>query len=149
MREREGTRLSRALRREVRTVTRCAERIRAGVPHALATHQARLTARLQSLLAGSSVALDPQVVAREVAVLADKSDVTEELDRLESHEAEFERLLGKTGEAVGRQLEFLVQEMAREVQTVGSKLQHAELLALVRAAKASLEKAREQVANLE
>ena len=81
-------------------------------------------------------------------MFADKADVTEELDRLKSHEAEFEKLLQKSG-PIGRELEFLVQEMGREVQTIGSKLQDAALLVLVREAKASLEKVREQVANLE
>ena len=148
MRQREGDRLVKSLRREVRTVSLCAGRVREQVPATVAAFQKRLGERLKSLLQGQSVEPDPQLLAREVAIFADRSDVTEELDRLLSHETEFEKLLGKSG-PVGRELEFLVQEMGREVQTVSSKLQDATLLALAREAKASVERLREQVANLE
>jgi uncharacterized protein (TIGR00255 family) len=148
MRRREGERLAKALRREVRAVSACAARIRRGVPVAVAGFQKRLEERLRALLEGRSLAPDPQLLAREVALFADRSDVTEELDRLVSHEAELEKLLSKSG-AVGRELEFLVQEMGREVQTIASKLQDAALLSLAREAKAGVERLREQVANLE
>jgi uncharacterized protein (TIGR00255 family) len=148
MRGREGERLTKALRREVQKVSACAAKVRLRVPATVAAYQKRLADRLKVLLHGQSIAPDPQMLAREVAVFADRSDVTEELDRLTSHEAEFEKLLAKSG-PVGRELEFLVQEMGREVQTIGSKLQDAALLALAREAKASVERLREQVANLE
>lgn len=148
MRAREGTRLTAALRREVRAIRRCAEAVRKEIPRTVQLHQQRLAARITALLAGQGVAPDPAALAREVALFADRSDVTEELDRLVSHEAEFEKLLAREG-PVGRELEFLVQEMGREVQTIGSKLQEPGLLAKVREAKAALEKLREQVANLE
>jgi len=148
MRRREGERLARALRRELRAVSAGAARMRALVPETVAAFQKRLGERLRALLEGQSIAPDPALLAREVAIFAERSDVTEELDRLASHEAEFEKLLGRSG-AVGRELEFLVQEMGREVQTIGSKLQDAALLGRVREAKASVERLREQVANLE
>lgn len=148
MRAREGARLTKSLRREVEEVSRCAARIRQQVPAVVAAFQRKLDERLRKLLEGQSIAPDPQILAREVALFADRADVTEELDRLASHEAEFEKLIGRGG-AVGRELEFLVQEMGREVQTLGSKLQDAALLALVRQAKSSLERVREQVANVE
>jgi len=148
MRAREGERLAKALRREVQKVSAGAARIRLRVPETVLAYQKRLEERLKALLQGQSVSADPQLVAREVAVFAERSDVTEELDRLQSHEAEFEKLLGRGG-AIGRELEFLVQEMGREVQTIGSKLQDGALLAQVREAKASVERLREQVANFE
>jgi uncharacterized protein (TIGR00255 family) len=148
MRAREGERLAKALRREVALVARCVAAVRDRVADTVRAYQQRLDDRLKALLQGQSISPDPQMIAREVALFAERSDVTEELDRLASHETEFEKLLGRSG-PVGRELEFLVQEMGREVQTIGSKLQDAAQLALVREAKASLERLREQVANLE
>ncbi len=148
MREREGARLAAALRRELAGVSRCAARMRAAAPATVVAYQARLAERLNALLEGQKVAPDSQLLAREVAVLADRSDVTEELDRLTSHEAEFHKLLARSG-PIGREIEFLAQEMGREVQTIGSKLQDAALLAFVREAKAGVERLREQAANLE
>ena len=148
MRVREGERLAAALRREVQKVAECASAIAAHVPETVRHYQQRLGERIAALLQGQGVAPDPQLLAREVALFADRSDVTEELDRLKSHEAEFEKLLARPG-PIGRELEFLVQEMGREVQTVGSKVQDAALLTRVREAKSSLEKLREQVANFE
>lgn len=148
MREREGRRLAEALLREVATVRECALAVRGGVPDMVALHQTRLSARLATLLSTQGVAPDPALLAREVALFADRADVTEELDRLASHEVEFGKLLARGG-PIGRELEFLVQEMGREVQTVGSKIPDAALLTRVREAKASLEKLREQVANFE
>ncbi len=148
MRQREGERLAGALRREVQTIRAAALAIRDGVPAMVRGYQQKLGERLAALLEGQGVAPDPALLAREVALFADKADVTEELDRLASHEVEFDKLLRKKG-PIGRELEFLVQEIGREIQTVGSKVQDAALLSRVREAKASLEKLREQVANLE
>lgn len=148
MRAREGERLAVALRREAKNVHDCAAAVQARIPEVVRLYQQRLSERIAKLLEGQGVAPDPAILAREVAVFAERSDVTEELDRLKSHEAEFEKLLARKG-PIGRELEFLVQEMGREVQTVGSKVQDAALLVKVREAKASLEKLREQVANVE
>jgi uncharacterized protein (TIGR00255 family) len=148
MRAREGERLEKALRREAKTIADHAARLAIRIPDTVAMFQKRLDERLRTLLQHQSVAPDPALLAREVAIFADKSDVTEELDRLKSHETEFGRLLARSG-PIGRELEFLVQEIGREVQTVGSKVQDVTMLADVRAAKAALEKLREQVQNSE
>lgn len=148
MRQREGDRLATALRREVQVIHECAAAIADGVPAMVRGYQQKLGERIAALLEGQGVAPDPAMLAREVALFADKADVTEELDRLKSHEVEFDRLLRRKG-PIGRELEFLVQEIGREIQTVGSKVQDAALLVKVREAKASLEKLREQVANFE
>jgi uncharacterized protein (TIGR00255 family) len=106
----------------------------------------RLEERLARLLEPAEV--DPQRLAQEVALLADRSDVTEELQRLDSHLLQIDGLLREDG-PTGRKLEFLIQELHREVNTVGSKAQSAAMTALVVEAKAILERMREQVQNVE
>ncbi len=110
--------------------------------------QTRLQERIAKLLKNSKVEVDEQRIAQEVAVLADKLDVTEELVRLDSH---FEQLaiLARETSPVGRKLDFLVQELGREFNTVTSKSQSASVARLVVDAKAELEKIREQVQNVE
>lgn len=108
----------------------------------------RLGERLQRLLAGSGVSLDEARLAQEVAVLADRADVTEELVRLRSHLGQAAALVAEDA-PVGRRLDFLVQELGREINTIGSKSQSAEIARRVVDAKAELEKIREQVQNVE
>lgn len=108
----------------------------------------RLTERLQKLLAPTNVALDERRLANEVAILADRLDVTEEIVRLCSHLFQAQALLAKD-EPAGRRLDFLIQEISREVNTIGSKAQSAEIVKYVVEAKAELERIREQVQNVE
>ncbi|MDR2935681.1 MAG: DUF1732 domain-containing protein, partial [Candidatus Adiutrix sp.] len=97
---------------------------------------------------GAGPALDPARLAQEAALLADRADITEEVVRLDSHLAGFSRLLDSP-EPVGRRLDFLLQEMGREVNTMGSKAQDLDVTGLVLDMKAELEKLREQVQNIE
>jgi uncharacterized protein (TIGR00255 family) len=115
----------------------------------------RLQERLDQLLKDSGTSLDPGRLEQEVAILADKSDVTEELTRLRSHLDQFRTSMkdDATGEGeamtqVGRKLDFLVQEMNREVNTIGSKCSDAGVAHTVVAMKAELERIREQVQNV-
>ncbi len=108
--------------------------------------QGKLTDRLARLQQG--LEWDPQRVALEVAVFADRCDISEELVRFRSHMGQF-RALFDDAEAVGRRMDFLVQELNREVNTMGSKSNDAELTRAVVAMKAELEKVREQVQNIE
>lgn len=108
--------------------------------------QAKLVERLARL--NGDVAADPQRLAQELAVFADRCDICEELVRFRSHLQQFRQLL-QQDEAVGRQLDFLVQELNREVNTMGSKSNDADLTRLVVGLKAELEKVREQVQNVE
>ena len=110
--------------------------------------QRRLHDRLRRLLGEDAPAVDPARVAQEVALLAERADVTEELVRLGSHLEQARALIAGTG-ASGRRLDFLVQEIGRELNTIGSKSQHAEITAAIVEAKAILEKLREQVQNVE
>ena len=115
-------------------------------PAAVERRAARLRERMQAMLAGAD--LDPARLATEVAVWADKTDVSEELARLRAHLAQLGALLAGD-EPVGRTLEFLIQEVHREVNTIGSKADDLEISQAVIAAKSALEKMREQVANVE
>ena len=115
-------------------------------PVALERKQQRLRERVQALLGAQP--LDEGRLATEVAMWAERSDITEELARLHAHMAEFTRLLDEGG-PVGRTLDFLIQEMNREVNTVGSKADDLDLSQAAIAAKSTLEKVREQVQNIE
>jgi uncharacterized protein (TIGR00255 family) len=115
-------------------------------PAATERKQQRLRERVQALVGGAP--LDETRLATEVAMWAEKSDITEELARLRAHMSEFARLLDEGG-AVGRTLDFLLQEMNREVNTVGSKADDLELSQAAIAAKSTLEKLREQAQNIE
>jgi uncharacterized protein (TIGR00255 family) len=118
----------------------------ARAPVALARRAARLRERVTTLLAG--VVVDEGRLLTELAVAADKADVTEELARLRAHLEQFTQILDKGG-SVGRQLDFLIQELNREVNTIAAKADDLELGQSAIAAKGILEKMREQVQNLE
>jgi uncharacterized protein (TIGR00255 family) len=122
------------------------EQMATRAPVASARREERLRERMAALLAGTPV--DEGRIATEVAVWATKTDVTEELARLRAHLEEFGLMLDKGG-SVGRQFDFLIQEMNREVNTVGSKADDLELSQAALAGKGLLEKIREQVQNLE
>lgn len=111
--------------------------------------QRRLAERLTRLLASGKVAVDEARLAQEVAILADRMDVTEELVRVKSHIGQLAELMSQRASAIGRRLDFLVQELGREYNTVASKSQSADIARLVVEAKAELEKVREQVQNIE
>ncbi|MGH7299968.1 MAG: YicC/YloC family endoribonuclease [Candidatus Rokuibacteriota bacterium] len=115
-------------------------------PVAVDRRAARLRERMLAMLAGAEI--DHARLATEVAVWADKTDVSEELARLRAHLGQFDTLRGSDG-PVGRTLDFLIQEINREVNTIGSKADDLEISQAVIAAKSTLEKMREQVQNLE
>lgn len=147
-REAEGERLATALRRELGRLGKLCARVGRRAPVAVRRHHAQLRERLAALLDGRPLEADDPVLAREVAVLADRTDVTEELDRLASHVEALERMLDGRG-AVGRELDFQLQEVGREVNTIGSKCNDAAIARSVVAMKSGVEKLREQAANIE
>lgn len=108
----------------------------------------RLRERLDQLLSTTSARLSEDRLEQEIALLADRSDITEELVRLGSHFQQFETLL-QSNEPVGRRLDFLLQEISREVNTVGSKSQHSKTSHLVVEMKSEVERLREQVQNVD
>lgn len=120
--------------------------VEARAPQVPGEWQERLTERLARLQ--QNVEWDPQRVAQEIAVFCDRCDISEEVTRFKSHLVQF-RALFEDSEPVGRRMDFIVQEMNREVNTMGSKSNDAELTRSVVALKAELEKVREQVQNVE
>jgi uncharacterized protein (TIGR00255 family) len=146
MRQTEGAALARDLGSHVDALGAWMRAAEALLPAALARIQARLRDRVQAIL-GETPA-DPGRLAQEVATWAARSDVAEELARLGSHLAQFRALLSDGG-AVGRQLDFLTQELHREVNTIASKADDAELVARVLEARTLVERIREQVQNVE
>ncbi len=146
MRASEGEALARDLSGRLDAVEELVSRAAALVPQVIEHHRARLAERVQELTRG--IPLDPARLAQEVALFADRTDVTEEVTRLRSHLAQARALL-RGGEPAGRKLDFIVQEMHREVNTIGSKSQSAEIAALIVSAKAEVERMREQVQNVE
>ena len=115
-------------------------------PFVVSEYAARLKERIAQLCSESG--LPDERLAVEVALLADKCDITEELVRLESHLRQFDETLGRN-EPVGRKLDFLLQEINREVNTIGSKANDGKIASLVVELKGELEKIREQVQNIE
>jgi len=146
MREREGRALRDDLAARLETIRGHVARVAEEAPAAVRQHQERIAQRVEELTGG--IPLDPQRLAQEVALLAERSDVAEEITRMESHTAQFARLL-EADEPAGRRMDFLVQEMLREVNTIGSKSQWAPIAALVVELKAEIERIREQVQNVE
>jgi uncharacterized protein (TIGR00255 family) len=108
--------------------------------------QARLTARVQELSVDTPA--DPNLIAQEIVKMAARSDISEEMARFRAHIAHWQSL-AESPEPCGRQLDFLLQEMNREVNTIGSKADGLRVPNLVISAKAELEKMREQVQNIE
>lgn len=147
MRKVEGAALEVELRARLATLARIQGELAGHAERVVVEYRARLGQRLARLV-DDHLALQPERLEQEVAILADKSDITEELVRLRSHLEQFGDLLG-LNEPIGRRLDFLLQEMGREVNTVGAKAQHADLSGLVVLAKAEVERLREQVQNVD
>jgi len=146
MRQTEGAALARDLDSHVDALGAWVRGVERLLPAALERIQARQRERIQAIL-GETPA-DPGRLAQEVATWAARSDVAEELTRLGSHLAQFRTLLAEGG-AIGRQLDFLSQELHREVNTIASKADDAELVARVLEARTLVERIREQVQNVE
>ena len=142
----EGERLAQELRNLHAELGALVDTMSGRAPAAVARREERLRERLRALLGGAGV--DEARILTEAAVWADKSDITEELARLRAHLAEWVLVLDKGG-PVGRPLDFLLQELGREVNTVASKADDLELSQAALAGKGVLEKMREQVQNLE
>lgn len=117
-------------------------------PETVQEYQHKLQERVERLLADNDAHLDPQIILQEVAVFADRTSITEECVRLHSHLKQLRDFLKGSG-PVGRKLDFLVQEINREVNTIGSKCNDFELSKQVVDIKAEVEKIREQVQNIE
>ncbi len=146
LRAQEGENMKRDLLGRIATLRQFREQLMARAAGVATRHREVLLKRLAE--AGLPLPLDDERIIKEIALFADRCDVSEEMTRLESHLNQFEKICDKA-EPVGRTLDFLCQEIFRELNTTGSKANDAELAQLVVTAKTELEKIREQVQNIE
>jgi uncharacterized protein (TIGR00255 family) len=146
MRLQEGNALAVDLADRLHAFAGTVERIEKSVPELLAQRRASLADRLDKLL--GNVQLDPARLVQEIAIIADKTDVTEEIVRLRCHINQFTLFIAENG-GVGRKLDFLLQEFLREVNTLASKINDATIAHLTVDLKSELEKMREQIQNIE
>ena len=148
MRDNEGEALAAELTERLLELGTSLEALKAAAPELLEARRTRLRDRLEVLLAGVDAELDPSRLEQEIAVLADRSDIAEELVRLESHREQMLELIENSSAPVGKRIDFLLQEMAREANTIGSKVQDGTLTSHVIALKACIEQMREQAQNV-
>lgn len=146
MREREGARMREDVLARRQTILQAVEKVEARSPEIVREHMAKVEARMKELL--STATVDEQRLLTEAALFADKTATAEETVRLRSHLDQLETLV-YASEPVGRKLDFLVQEINRETNTIGSKVQDVELARVVVDVKAEIEKIREQIQNIE
>lgn len=146
MRRTEGAALAADLRGRGETILSLVEQVEAGSPQTVADYRARLEAKLKEVLANT--AIDESRILTEAAIFADKVAVDEETVRLRSHLNQMNTMLDAGG-PIGRKLDFLLQEMNREANTIGSKCSDVRLARVVVEIKAELEKIREQTQNIE
>ena len=146
MRKTEGANLKTDMTERMMQIKAISERIKELSPRSVAAHNQKLRERVRSLL--DNVEVDESRLLTECAILADKLDITEELVRLNSHIEQFSAILDEDN-PTGRKLDFLLQEINREVNTCGSKTNDSDIAKLVIEAKSELEKIREQVQNIE
>ena len=146
MRQQEGEALCRDFHLRLQAMAQQIQVIRQRVPQVVVEYQQRLEQRVKELF--DQFEIDPSRLAQEAILFAERADITEELTRLEAHMQALTRLLSSS-EAVGRKIEFLVQEMHREVNTIGSKSNDTAIAHSVVELKSELERIREQIQNIE
>lgn len=146
MREAEGEKLREDVLNRAKTILNYVEFVESKSPETVKAYRERLEEKMRELLGNAQV--DEQRLLTETAIFADKVAVDEETVRLRSHFEQLESMLN-SGEAVGRKLDFLIQEMNREANTIGSKSQNVEIAHTVVDIKAEIEKIREQIQNIE
>ena len=147
MRQKEGDFIAKDFEHRLNFLKACLKKIHKNSDDLLPQYQERLKERV-ALLAQGSVELDPARIAQEAAFLADRSDISEEIVRAESHLDQFDQIMNAV-EPAGRKLNFLLQELNREFNTMGSKVGNAEVAYLIIDVKSELEKIREQIQNVE
>lgn len=146
MRAVEGEKLAQDIASRLDTIDECTARVEARSPETVAEYRAKLTARMQEVL--QSTTIDPQRILTEAAIYADKVAVDEETVRLRSHTSQLRTMLC-ADEPMGRKMDFLIQEVNRESNTIGSKCNDVSIAQIVVQLKAEVEKMREQVQNIE
>ena len=148
MRAAEGAALEADLMKHCKAIEQDLERIRARSAAVLSEYAKRLKKRVDEMLAEADLKLDEEVLAREVAVFADRSDISEEMARLSSHLQQFTQGC-RANDQSGRRLDFIAQEMLREANTIASKASEAEITRCVVDMKCQIDRIKEQVQNVE
>ncbi len=148
MRLREGRALAEELGRRLEAIRAKLAHVAVLCPQVVQAHRTRLQGRLERLLAERDIPLDHTRLEHEVALFAERTDVAEEVARLRSHCDQFSELMQAATPMHGRKLDFLLQEMGREVNTLGAKTPQVEITRMVVDMKADLERMREQVQNV-
>jgi len=149
MRTREGEDLAQDLMAQHASVSENLEVVVEQAPTIVAEYEKRLRSRIDTLLADAEITVDQVELIREIAVIAEKTDIAEEITRLRGHLKQFaSRINGNDGSPVGRTLEFLTQEMLREANTMASKSPSAEIAQRIVEIKGAIDRIKEQVLNL-
>ena len=148
MRTAEGAKLAEDLIMRGETIRMLAKKIEQRSPLVTKAYEEKLRERITELV-GKNVAVPEDRILLEAAIFADKSSITEELVRLDSHTMQLKNILSNSNQPDGKKLDFLVQEMNREANTIGSKANDIEITNLMLEMKAEIEKIREQVQNIE
>ena len=146
MRQDEGLAMFQDMDMRLKAIAGILETIKLRAPQVVIEYQKRLAERIKELTAG--YALDDARLAQEVAIMAERSDITEEIVRMHSHIGQFEEFL-QSEATEGRKIDFLLQEMNREINTIGSKSSDVEITRQVIEVKSELGKLREQAQNIE
>ena len=149
MRQTEGAAMARDLAAQCKEIAQSVDAIAARAPETINAYQQRLTERLNKLLAEHDVQVQPADVVREVGVFAERADISEEIVRLRSHLDQFEQIMDQEEAGAGRKLDFLIQELLRETNTIGAKANDADIARHVVHIKTCLERIREMVQNVE
>ncbi len=151
MRNTEGQALAEDLLKHLGLIVDRMKQIGERAPLVIEEYQERLRSRMDELLAKAELKADETILIREVAVFAERADISEEVSRMAGHVAQFEEIIrnGKDTEPVGRTLDFLAQEMLREANTIGSKSNDAQISRAMIEAKSAIDRIKEQVQNVE
>ena len=147
MRKTEGKKLAEDILKRAEIISNIRAQIVERAPMVKSDYKDKMKARISELL-GSDVQIPEERILVEAAVFADKADITEELVRLDSHINQLKEFVEDDSQAIGKKIDFLVQEMNREANTIGSKSNDTKITALMIDLKAEIEKIREQVQNI-
>ena len=148
MRTDEGQAMANDMRANCQAISACLQQIKERAPLVIDAYRKRLEDRVRKVLEEYQASLDPGDLVREVSLFAERSDISEEIVRLESHLGQFDAIMD-VSESSGRKLEFLIQEMFRETNTIGSKSYDVEIARLVIDIKTAIERLREMIQNVE
>jgi uncharacterized protein (TIGR00255 family) len=148
MRQREGEAMAADMQANCQAIAKDLEAVAQRAPQVAQSYAGRLRERLSALLAAHDVQVQPADVIREVGLFAERCDISEEIVRLRSHLTQFDQIM-RSGDSVGRKLDFVTQEMFRETNTIGSKANDSEIAKHVVEIKAVIERLKEMIQNVE